>query len=72
MKFYKVEEKKLLRLLTAAYAFKALDRGGVDNWSWCGESCSDYLEQYNDETGSEVESFSDIAELAIQRYEEVK
>lgn len=72
MKFYKVDEKKLLRLLTAAHTLNALDRGGVDNWSWCGESCSDYLERYNNNTGSEVECFEDIAELEIQKYEEVK
>ena len=72
MKFYKVEENELLDLLTAVHTLNALNQGGVDSWSWCGESCSDYLKQYNDETGSEVEYFEDIAELEIQHYEEVK
>ena len=71
-KFYKVEENKLLDLLTAAHTLNALERGGVDNWSWCGESCSDYLKRYNDRAGSEVEYFEDIAELEIRHYEEVK
>lgn len=71
MKFYKVEENELLDLLTAAHTLRALNQGGVDSWSWCGESCSDYLGRYGDEIGSEMEDFEDIAELEIQNYEEV-
>ena len=69
MKYYKVSEEELQELLRAYHELMALNQGGVDNWSWCGDSCSDYLERYRNETGSDVEYFEDIGELELENYE---
>ena len=63
----KIEKKELHRLLKAYHRLRALEYGGVDNWSWYGESMSDYLNDCGEE------SFSDIADKEIENcYEEVE
>ena len=46
MIYYKVAEADLIELLELAHELHALHQGGVDNWEWCGESCSDYQKEY--------------------------
>ena len=43
MKYYKISEKYLKYLIESRARLEALESGGVDNWSWYGESYSDYL-----------------------------
>ena len=42
---YVIEEKMLLKLITAYFKLKALEAGGVDNWSWYGDSLNNYLKK---------------------------
>ena len=61
MIYYRIGERDLLDLLTAAYNFWALEGGGVDNWEWAGESVHEFVESMNDENHT---SFDDIEEMA--------
>jgi len=41
MKHYKVSEDRLTELLRGENKAESLESGGVDNWSWYGESLSE-------------------------------
>ena len=77
-KKYLISEKELKEMLYAVNSLQALEWGGVDNWSWYGESFSDYVEQYiednqlNEEEIDENFNMDDIVELEIKRYKEVQ
>lgn len=77
-KKYLISEKELKEMLYAVNSLQALEWGGVDNWSWYGESFSDYVEQYiednqlNEEEIDEDFNMDDIVELEIKRYKEVQ
>ena len=62
MKRYLLTEKQLLELLESYHRLSALESGGVDNWSWYGESNEDYLAIDNDE------SFEDCARRDLKDY----
>ena len=42
--YYKIEEQELKALVEDALLYEALRQGGVDNWEWCGESISDFID----------------------------
>jgi hypothetical protein len=77
MKHYLISKKKLLSLLEDSFRLCALECGGVDNWSWYGNSVRDYLDTYiranhiefEDEEDEWDFSFDDIAEREIKKYE---
>lgn len=49
MKKYRcVPEGELLDMLAELHEFHALISGGVDNWSWYGDSCRDYIRAWRD------------------------
>ena len=69
-----IPKKKALSLLENNAKLMALESGGVDNWSWYGESLWDYLKEYfGEDNDEEVEcvDFSDIAEDWITKYREI-
>lgn len=74
MKYYKIKEEDLKYFIECRARLEALEAGGVDNWSWYGESYSDYLEdmkeKYNIDKEDEL-NFEDIANKKIQNFEEV-
>lgn len=41
-----VPKEELIELIEALYKLAALESGGVDNWEWCDESISDFLDRY--------------------------
>ena len=41
-----IPKEELIELIEALYKLAALENGGVDNWEWCGESISDFLDRY--------------------------
>lgn len=41
-----VPKEELIELIEALCKLAALENGGVDNWEWCGESISDFLDRY--------------------------
>ena len=69
MKFYKISEKDLLRLLKDAYRFQALECGGVDNWEWYSASFGDFIEMCNKDDNTEYEDIEEIAEASLKYYE---
>lgn len=74
MKYYKVEEEDLRCFIKYRAKLEALEAGGVDNWSWYGESCSDYLEDMKKIYGIPQEedfNFDDIAKHEIQKFRRV-
>ena len=72
---YLVDEKTLIELVSAQLRLEALDRDGVDNWSWYGEGFKDFLKEIAEENNIKLEedsdfSFDDAAELIIKlKYE---
>ena len=70
---YLVEEKDLIELLSDSLRLEALERDGVDNWSWYGEGFRDFLKEIAEENGVTLEedsdfSFQDAAQLIIKRF----
>lgn len=49
MKYYKISEDQLKSFIESEEILTALQSGGVDNWSWYGESLYNYYEEYADE-----------------------
>ena len=71
--FYPISEEELRDLLYCRHTLTALECGGVDNWSWYGESISDYEKIYCDENGIEDNlCISEIVEKEISKYEPIK
>ena len=71
MKFYKISEKDLLRLLKDAYRFQALECGGVDNWEWYSGAFYDFIEECSKDEEKEYTDIDEIAEDSLKYYEEV-
>lgn len=74
MKYYKIKEEDLKYFIECRARLEALEAGGVDNWSWYGESYADYLEDMKKQYDIPMEDdldFKDIANKEIQNFEEV-
>ena len=76
MKYYEIKENDLRGLLYEAYQLRALENGGVDNWSWYGESISDFCEEMREEIPAlknEPEVyFEDIVDEVIKDYKIIR
>lgn len=73
MKFYSISEEELRDLLSCRHTLTALECGGVDSWSWYGESISDYEKIYCDENGIEDNlCIDEIIEKEISEYEPIE
>ena len=69
MKMYKISEDELRRIFHDALAYEALDYGGVDNWSWYGESFMDFIDIYKKDyqiPDEEEFYFDDVVDHAFQ------
>ena len=72
-----LSEKELKEMLYAVNSLQALEWGGVDNWSWYGESFSDYIEHYIEDNKLNIDTtntdfdIDDIVEIEIKQYKEV-
>ena len=71
MTYYKLTRNELLTFLRSELRLAALEAGGVDNWTWYGESQKDFINDYNDCNAIEAEDFDDIAEHELSMYEEI-
>ena len=67
---YLVPADRLKQYLTAYFTLNALERGGVDNWSWYSDSIGQAIENYNGENGTECETMKEVAEDYILCFEE--
>jgi len=76
MKYYEIDEHDLKNLLYQAHKLTALESGGVDNWSWYGESISDFCEEAKEEipalkNNSEI-YLEDIVDEVIKSYKVIR
>ena len=60
-----ITKEELKELLESHLRLTALENGGVDNWTWYGESIRTFL----NENG--VKDFSELVEEEISQYEVV-
>lgn len=60
--FVLVSKNHLHELLQGYFELMALERGGVDDWEWYGESISDFLKEYHSE------DFEELAEKLLPDY----
>ena len=74
-KKYILTEKQLEELLAYSARLSALESGGVDDWSWYGESIRDFIDAWveqNNKNPNKHWSFRDIAHEDLKYYEELK
>lgn len=60
-----ISKEKLAEYINGYLQLMALEQGGVDNWSWCGESIRDFLDRHG------ADDFDEIVEEEIRQYEVV-
>lgn len=75
MNVYALNEEQLKELIIQANSFVALQQGGVDNWSFCGDALDNAYTEWAEEIGIEdIENKSLyelgelIAEEDLKRY----
>ena len=72
---YIISKERLLELLKAESVLNVLEGDGVDNWTWYMEVRRQYLEEGAETYGVNIDDnedfdFEDLAELALQDFEE--
>ena len=72
---YIISKERLLELLKAESILNVLEGDGVDNWTWYMEGRKKYLEEGAEIYGVNIDDnedfdFEDLAELALQDFEE--
>lgn len=72
---YIVSKERLLELLKAEDKLNVLEGDGVDNWTWYMEGRRQYLKEGAEMYGINIDDnedfdFEDLAELALQDFEE--
>lgn len=73
---YIVSKERLLELLKAEDKLNVLEGDGVDNWTWYMEGRRQYLKEGAEMYGINIDDnedfdFEDLAELALQDFEEI-
>lgn len=73
---YIISKERLLELLKAEDELNVLEMDGVDNWTWYMESRRQYLKEGAEIYGVNIDEnedfdFEDLAELALQDFEEI-
>lgn len=70
-KIYKLTHRQLVALEADAMKLAALESGGVDNWSWYGDSLFDYkkdmMEDLHMECDPTIISYNELAEAYINK-----
>lgn len=76
IKYYLVKEEELINLLVNLYKMDALERDGVDNWCWYGESFREVIKERlsGKVTKESLKSawFDDCAALDLNNYEYIE
>ena len=65
-KYRLVPEKTLLLLIENSLRLNALESGGVDNWTWYGDSFNSFLSRYNPGLDFDDDNFMDFTAIAEQ------
>lgn len=69
MTVVKIEEAKLIELITRSEELKALENGGVDNWSYYCDSINEYRTEKASEYGlDENSNMYEIAQAKLEEY----
>ena len=73
---YIISKERLLELLKAEDKLNVLEGDGVDNWTWYMEGRTQYLKECAEMYGVNIDEnedfdFEDLAELALQDFEEI-
>lgn len=73
---YIISKERLLELLKAEDELNVLEGDGVDNWTWYMEGRRQYLKEGAEIYGVNIDEnedfdFEDLAELALQDFEEI-
>lgn len=68
MKYYKISEDKLRKLLEDSLELSMLNWDGVDNWTWYGTSYRELIKEYIPDADEDTD-FSDVATLLLKDYE---
>jgi hypothetical protein len=73
---YIISKERLLELLKAEDELNVLEMDGVDNWTWYMEGRRQYLKEGAEIYGVNIDEnedfdFEDLAELALQDFEEI-
>ena len=73
---YIISKERLLELLKAENELNVLEGDGVDNWTWYMEGRRQYLKEGAEIYGVNIDDnedfdFDDLAELALQDFEEI-
>lgn len=71
---YLVPEFDLKSILHAALILNALERGGVDNWNWYGESISDFISEWKEDHDIPKDKeiyMEDIVEEQMQHFKKI-
>ena len=58
-----IPKDKLETYINGYLQLMALEQGGVDNWSWCGDSIRDFLDRHG------ADDFDELVEKEIEKYE---
>ena len=72
---YIISKERLLELLKAENELNVLEGDGIDNWTWYMEGRRQYLKEGAEIYGVNIDDnedfdFEDLAELALQDFEE--
>lgn len=68
MRYYKISEDKLKKLLEDYLELSMLNWDGVDNWEWYGASRRELIKEYIPDADEDTD-FSDVATLLLNDYE---
>lgn len=74
-KKYILTEVQLEKLLRRSLLLNALECGGVDNWSWYGESIGEFINSWAEENNKDSNEDWDLEDMAreeLKFYEELK
>lgn len=69
--FVRVSPEEMRDLLESRARLHALETGGVDNWSWYGDSFEDFLRRYGQQEGRLFESFEEVAQYELDNFYEM-
>jgi hypothetical protein len=58
-----ISKEQLETYINGYLQLMALEQGGVDNWSWCGDSIRDFLNRHG------ADDFDELVEEEIKKYE---
>lgn len=69
--YVRVSPEEMKELLEMRARLHALETGGVDNWTWYGESLGSFLRRYGQQEERLFESFEEVAQYELDNFYEM-